>query len=107
MFKTIDTTKQDIIRDTINGISTGSDHDLLNFIRWHEHKFNMVWFPTGCTTQDILDAYGTEAVQLFIKSQMTQEFIKSMKPDYVPLVPPKPFVINPDWTVTITEENPE
>jgi hypothetical protein len=63
----------------------------------------MFWFPTGCTSQDLCDAFGDEAVQLFIKSQMSQEFIKSMKPDYVPLVPPKHFVINPDGTVTINE----
>jgi hypothetical protein len=63
----------------------------------------MFWYPTGCTTQDLCDAFGDEAVQLFINSAKTQEYIQALKPDYVPLVPPIPFQINKDGTVTILE----
>lgn len=89
--------------DFVNGIAIDSEHQLQQLIDSHENLFHRIWNPWFCTTQEVLDKFGTHAVELFIASKKTQDYIISMKPDYKPLVPPKEFVINPDWTVTIIE----
>lgn len=77
-------------------------------IKGYEDSFNCVWNPgDGLTTQDVLDEYGTEAIQLFIKSTEAYQYIQSIpkisieEPDYVPpqvlCIP----VFNADGTVSL------
>ena len=89
--------------DFVNGISINSEHQLEQLIQSHENLFRRIWNPWFCTTQEVLDKFWTHAVELFINSAKTQEYIQALKPDYIPLIPPVPFIINSDWTVKITE----
>lgn len=92
--------EQELI-DFVNGISINSEHQLEQLISSYENIFQRIWNPWFCTTQEVLDKFGTHAVELFIASQKTADYIKSMKPDYVPPVPTSEFTVNPDWTITI------
>jgi hypothetical protein len=55
--------------------------------------------------QAVLNLFGSDAYQLFQIHQVWQQFIKTVDPTYEPLVPPYEYTINPDGTVTLSEES--
>ena len=73
---------------------------LQNMIDNYEHAFKLVWNNPSAPTQDILNQFGTSAVQLFAASAKIAALIKELKPDYVSPIPGG-FTINQDGTVTI------
>lgn len=63
--------------------------------------FNQVWNHPDLTPQQVMDAFGADAAQLFILAGGTQNYLNAIVPGTVTEVPPKAFVINEDGTVTI------
>jgi hypothetical protein len=87
--------------DTMVGRIKGLNSALYgSIIQQHTQIFNMIWNNTQFSASDILTAFGTDAAALFQLSSTIQEMLAQVNPDYVPLVPPLPFVINADGTVT-------
>ena len=71
-------------------------------LRQHQQLWDLLWNnPSGLTAQEVLDEYGSDAAQFFIISQGIQTMLVQAMTGYVPIVPPFPYVINPDGTVTI------
>ena len=62
----------------------------------------MIWNNArGLTAQQLFDDYGTAAADLFTFSSSIQAMLAQADPNYTPLVPPYPYTINPDGTVTV------
>lgn len=77
---------------------------LRKFVADYKRAFDMVWNPSGASTQDILDAFGSDAADLFMKSAATRDYILSLMPTLLPEnyhSPSQLVTINPDGTVTI------
>lgn len=76
----------------------------------HMQIFQMIWGnQNDLTAQEIFDEYGTDAAQLFLFSQNIQNMLAQADPSYIPLVPPYPYTINGDGTVTVDyliDDNP-
>jgi hypothetical protein len=94
-------TKAEEARDRIVTVSDGALGLLKLSIKT---GFDSIWNNPDATPQEVLDTFGTEACILFDASSKTQEFIKSLDPNYTPLVPNKEFTINEDGTVTVKIE---
>lgn len=71
----------------------------------HKGGFDLLWNNSNFTAQEILNEFGSDAVQLFILSKAIQQLLKAANPNYVALVPPKEYTINEDGTITIIESS--
>ena len=60
------------------------------------------WLNPELTPQQMSDAFGTDAAQLFILMGKAQAFINDVRPGSYIQAPTRPFVINQDGTVTIS-----
>lgn len=69
--------------------------------------FNLIWHNPKASPQEMINAFGNEAVQLFILSRTNEEQIKAINPDWEYLVPPYEVTLNEDGTVTIGDLIPE
>ncbi len=73
----------------------------------HTTIFNEIWNNRmGLSAQQIFDSFDTDAKDLFIFSSQIQTLVKQIDEDYQPLIPPQPYTINEDGTVTVSTENP-
>jgi hypothetical protein len=81
------------------GIQRSFDSILKNF----DENFKLVWQNRQLTPQQVFDAFGVEAVQLFQLAGAIQQMMNTLKPGCLPQTPPKPFTINEDGTVTVSE----
>jgi len=68
----------------------------------HQTIWDLLWNSDKATTQEILNAFGADAAQLFITSAKIQELL-SMGGNYNVLIPPKEYIISEDGTVIIKE----
>jgi hypothetical protein len=93
-------TRDEKLRNLMRGIAS-SKNVIQHLDGQHRGAFNQIWNNEEFTPQEIMDAYGTNAAKLFIDSSATQNFLAVVLEGYVPLVPPQPFTINQDGTVTI------
>jgi hypothetical protein len=69
----------------------------------HTAIFNMVWYDSKYSAKQIVDAFGTDASDLFVFSGDIQNLLYALDNTYVPLIPPKNYTINEDGTVTVEE----
>lgn len=70
--------------------------------RQHSYIFNTIWYnPDGLSAQDIFDAFGAEAYELFTFSQSIQTLLYQIDKNYIALTPPNDYNINNDGTVTV------
>ena len=65
--------------------------------------FSIIWGNKNFTAQEIFDAFGTEAKDLFILSSDLQTLLAKANPSFEPMIPPHPYTINQDGTVTVNE----
>lgn len=74
---------------------------------WKE-CYNLLWNnPYGLTPQEVLDAFGTEAVQAFLLSANTGEFINQLGAGVRNAVPEGyTYTANPDGTITLQQVEP-
>ena len=55
------------------------------FANQYKRAFDMVWNrQDGITPQQVLDAFDTDAMELFIRSAATRDYILSAKPSLLP-----------------------
>lgn len=55
---------------------------------------------SGLTTQQVLDAFGTDAGQLITKLGGLRTFLNTLRPGSITFVPPSTITINGDGTAT-------
>jgi hypothetical protein len=68
----------------------------------HDRLFREFWQNrSGLTPQQVSDAFGTEAVQVFILGGALKDFLNMIRPGTVTATPPFEFTPNADGTVTI------
>ena len=97
-----ETEKLDAIVDTIKSKAIRS---LSRFQREQVQIFNMIWNSYENTPQEILDKFGTDAVELFIASKNAEDYLTLVLGDrYTPLVVPYEFTINEDGSVTVGDK---
>lgn len=72
-----------------------------------EDLFTKVWENQDLTPQEVMDAFGTDAVQLFILAQATETYLNTILPGTISATPPLPYAINENGTVTINPPPPE
>jgi hypothetical protein len=65
--------------------------------------FDMVWSNPNATPAKIFEVLGTQGAKTFSDSWEVQQLVKKLNPSFEYLVPPIPYTINEDGTVTITE----
>ena len=65
--------------------------------------FASVWANPELTPQEVMDAFGSDAVALFQFANAFQNVMNTLQPGVLIQAPPKAFTINQDGTVTITE----
>lgn len=63
--------------------------------------FALVWTNPELTAQEVMDAFGTEAVQLFQFAGAFQQLMNTLQPGVLIQAPPKTFTINEDGSVTV------
>ena len=73
---------------------------------YHTQMFDSIWTNSIASPQEVMDAFGVNAISLFVLSSQLQTTLLSIDDTYVPLVPPFEFVINADGTVTIGNPTP-
>jgi len=83
-------------------ISQGIDAAVMGLQAQMLSLFSRFWMNPELTPQQVSDAFGTDAAQLFVIMGKAQAFINDIKPNSFIQQPPKAFVINQDGTVTIS-----
>lgn len=106
MFNIPNKTKDQMIREVIENLSTLGDNAITSLAIQHKTNFDNFWNNPEATPKEICDALGNEAYKLFINSHATQAFIKSVRPDYEALSVPERYeiVFNKDGTVLIEDK---
>lgn len=64
--------------------------------------FNMVWDNPTLTPQQVFDAFGANASQLFVISSTIKTAVNTITPGTLNQTPPTAYTINNDGTVTVT-----
>lgn len=72
-------------------------------VRNFKQVYNIVWFSKDLTPQDVMDALGTDAAQLFQIASIMRTAANTISPNSIELLPLKPITLNKDGTVTIGE----
>lgn len=67
-----------------------------------QNQFNNVWNNDDFTPQEIFDAFGTDAIQLFQVAGATIALLQIMNSSFVPPTPPA-YTANEDGTITVTQ----
>jgi hypothetical protein len=86
------------VKDRIVGMSTAMFRRMK---QEHARIFHLIWKNPRVTPQEILDEYGEEAGDLFAFSSQIQAMATAIDPNFVALVPPFEYTINPDGTITV------
>jgi hypothetical protein len=74
----------------------------LNVIKAAAQKtYNLFWFNTTKTPQELCNELGTDAVKAFIVHAKLQELIYLLDPSWEVLVPPYEYVAHEDGSITI------
>ena len=106
MFQEPALTQDDIVKLEVKAFVAHSNASLENIIINLTIAFNMVWNNPKATPQEMFAVLGTQGGKTFADSYKLQLLIKELKPDFEMLVPPLPYTIAEDGTVTITEPEP-
>lgn len=72
----------------------------------HFSAMAALWNNPDATPQEILAELGPKAAEVFQLSAALVQFLMTIDPTFVPQVPPLPFTIHEDGTVTIDEDPP-
>ncbi len=94
--------KERAAKNIINSVQ--SAHTTL--LNTQKNVFKAVWNnPQGLTAQQVLDALGSKASELFLVGSKTVDFLLSLEADVIKpdeFLPYKEVVINANGTVTVT-----
>jgi hypothetical protein len=97
----IEKTEQEIKVDEIRRCAEYRRGALEAHISAYEVAFKDFWENEKVTPQEQCDALGDKASQFFQVSQLTQQYIKTLKPDWGEPKMPYEFTVNEDGTVVI------
>lgn len=86
---------------TVKGITTRLYQTIK---REHTQAFKAVWENPKFTAKEIVDALGTDALELFQLSSALQTILETADPGYGRLQPPLNFTANIDGTVLVEEK---
>lgn len=67
----------------------------------YDKNFSAVWANPSLTPQQVFDAFGTDAAQLFVIAGATATMLNTIVPNTVVAAPPYNYTINSDGTVTV------
>ena len=101
IFKSVTKTSAEIAKEQVAAMSQQNDEGLSMLKSSVSSGFLLLWYNDKSTPQDILDQFGTNALELFKMHQSIRAFIRTLDPTYIGLVPPYNFTINQDGTVTV------
>ena len=73
-------------------------------LRTFNDQFNSVWNNKDLTPQQVMDAFGTHASQLFINAQATETFLNTITPGTITFTPPYHYTIHEDGNVTVGDK---
>jgi hypothetical protein len=101
IFDTKEPTKAQRLTELRNDMAKSNRIMLERLQETLESGFDTVWNNEEFTPTEILDSYGTDAVQLFQASAALQTVIAQLDPEFAPLATPNEVTVNPDGTVTV------
>lgn len=99
--QTTELTKEQKLEDLKEQIKRQSFMAILSLKNQQKHLFGMIWNHGTFTPQEILDSFGTSAVELFVVSKNIEDLLEAALPNYERLVVPYEYTINQDGTVTV------
>ena len=91
------------VEDIVNKIKQGNTSIYRIVEAVIRNNFHFIWENRDFTPKQIIDAFGTDAKDLFILSGTLQALLKQVNPDYVEQVPTKEFTIEADGKITVAE----
>lgn len=100
----IEKTEDEVKVDEIRRCAVYRNGAVEAHISAYEVAFNDFWHNPTVTPQEQCDALGTVAIQFFQVSALTQEYIKTLKPDWIPPAMPYLFEVNKDGSITIGDK---
>lgn len=87
---------------TTHQIKTIASNFFQYSVNIYGNLFELFWNnPNGLTPQEVADALGAEAADLFISGNRLKDFINETKENSINYNAPNYFTINPDGTVEI------
>ena len=89
---------QQICRDNI---ISQINRDFNEVTATFKNLFQMVWSNPQLNPQQVLDAFGKDAAQLFLIASAFQNAVNTVVPGTINQVPPYQVTINNDGTVTV------
>ena len=101
MFEEPMKTHDEEVKEAVKGFVSHSNASVENLIINHTTGFSLVWDNPKATPAEVFGVLGSQGAKAFANSYATQLLIKQLKPDYELLVPPAPYTINEDGTVTV------
>jgi len=100
----IEPTKEQKLNETKSTIKNISKNMFETIVKRHQFVWDMIWDNSrGLTPQEVVDAFGSDAYELFVFSLNIQTLLAQANINYSFMSTPNEFVINPDGTVTIGE----
>lgn len=72
-----------------------------NMLATFTEIFTTVWANPNLTPQQVMDAMGDRAAQMFAMAQLCVATLNGAVPNSVDGTPPLPFTVNNDGTVTV------
>ena len=91
------------VADRIREVSNQT-HNLL--VNAHKEIFDIFWNSPDVTAKEVCDEFGTDAFKLFEFGSLMIQLILAANPHAIPpelYIPRKPYTINADGSVTVTE----
>lgn len=82
-------------------ISDSRKNAVISHIGAYETALNDFWNNSILTPQEICNALGSEAIELFQASELSYQYIKALMPSYERPSAPMRVIINEDGTATI------
>jgi len=89
------------VQDAVNQIKTTTTQLYRMMKQMHTQSFNTVWNNNQYTPEEIVTAFGTDAVALFTLSYQLQEILIAADPNYVILTAPNQITFSEDGSVVV------
>ena len=95
-------TTEELLTLMKNRVKNNSRRIFNNVRQQHTNIFDTIWNnPNGFSPQEVLDEFGTDAVELFTFSLSIQTMLTQADPTYIYLNTPNLYTLNDNGTVTV------
>lgn len=102
----IDTAQPTPAQLTVDTLTSGATGAFVTLKAQWDNAYQLLWHnPWGLTPQEVLDALGTDAVQLFALSDATKTLLNAWGANITATFPPEysDVTINPDGTCILVK----